>query len=103
MRELPIRGVFRTWDTYLAEGRLHLSCHLPHTDDVESFASLHVFLCAAFLENWSVELQKKDFPALITFLQRPPTSEWREEDLEPLLAQAYVWMSMYNDAPGHLA
>lgn len=42
MRELPLKVVFRLWDTYMAEG--------------ESFGVLHVYVCAALLTQWSQAL-----------------------------------------------
>jgi len=83
MRELPLPAVFRTWDTYLSEEG--------------GFAQLHVYVCTAFLTTWSTQLRGLEFQELLARLQHPPTEEWTEEDIEPVLSQAYVWMTMYQD------
>eukprot|EP00761_Pharyngomonas_kirbyi_P002243 gb/GECH01002247.1/.p1 GENE.gb/GECH01002247.1/~~gb/GECH01002247.1/.p1 ORF type:complete len:211 (+),score=41.06 gb/GECH01002247.1/:1-633(+) len=82
MRELPLRLVIRMWDTYLAEG--------------ESFVTLHVFVCAAFLKTWSEELQQLDFTELVLFIQNLPTEEWTYTEMEMLLSQAYLLRELYG-------
>eukprot|EP00123_Amoebidium_parasiticum_P011459 comp20727_c2_seq1/m.27087 comp20727_c2_seq1/g.27087 ORF comp20727_c2_seq1/g.27087 comp20727_c2_seq1/m.27087 type:complete len:633 (-) comp20727_c2_seq1:203-2101(-) len=89
MREIPLRCTIRLWDTYLSE---------PN-----GFAELHLYVCAAFLVRWSRDLLKlDDFPSIITFLQSPPTSTWGHKDIELLVAEAYVWKAMFQNAPRHL-
>ena len=76
------------WDTYLSEGE---------------FATLHVYVCAAFLLHWSRELlQKKDEEQLLLFLQHLPTNDWTEDSIEMLLSQAYLWKTLYNESPSHI-
>jgi len=89
MRELPLRLVIRLWDTYLAEG--------------EDFQRLHVYLCAAFLINWSQDLRIRDFQETMIFLQNLPTGEWDTARIEVLIATAYMWKTLYQDAPSHLS
>eukprot|EP01126_Amoeba_proteus_P057535 TRINITY_DN7329_c0_g1_i2.p1 TRINITY_DN7329_c0_g1~~TRINITY_DN7329_c0_g1_i2.p1 ORF type:complete len:513 (+),score=111.68 TRINITY_DN7329_c0_g1_i2:273-1811(+) len=88
MRELPLKVVMRVWDTYLSEG--------------EGFPSLHVYLCTAFLMNWSTELRKRDFNSMMPFIQNLPTKNWVSDHVETLLSQAYVWRNAYQDTKGHL-
>jgi len=83
-RELPLQLVVRVWDTYLSEG--------------EAFASLHVYLCTAFLNHFSQELCTMDFPGLMKYLQNLPTQQWDEVKIEILLSQAYVWRNAYQDS-----
>eukprot|EP01125_Pyxidicula_operculata_P019399 TRINITY_DN7034_c0_g1_i3.p1 TRINITY_DN7034_c0_g1~~TRINITY_DN7034_c0_g1_i3.p1 ORF type:complete len:265 (+),score=22.73 TRINITY_DN7034_c0_g1_i3:579-1373(+) len=87
MREMPLHVVIRLLDTYLSEG--------------DSFTTMHVYTCAAFLVKWSAEVQQRDFMDIMTFIQNLPTTEWTCEDVEPLLSQAYIWKTLYNDS-GHL-
>lgn len=81
LRELPLALALRLWDTYLAHGH---------------FAALHVYVCAAVLVRWSEALLQRDEQEVLLFLQALPTQDWTERDLEPLLAQAYVWLTLYN-------
>ncbi|AMD21229.1 HEL051Wp [Eremothecium sinecaudum] len=66
-----------------------------------SLSEFHVFVCAAFLIKWSDQLMNMDFQGIITFLQNPPTKNWRESDIEMLLSEAYIWQSLYKDAISH--
>jgi len=89
MRELPLRVIIRMWDTYLSE------------DDL--FSIFHVYLCAAFLVEWSKSIhQYQNFNEIVTFLQNLPTDLWTENKIETLLSQAYVLKTLYNDSQGHL-
>ncbi|KAG1472790.1 hypothetical protein G6F56_001325 [Rhizopus delemar] len=90
MRELPLRNTIRMWDTYLAEG------------SSEGFSEFHVYVCAAFLVKWSNQLQKLDFQGILVFLQQLPTQGWQEKDIELLLSEAYMWKTLFHNAPNHL-
>ncbi|KAI8335259.1 rab-GTPase-TBC domain-containing protein [Choanephora cucurbitarum] len=90
MRELPLRSTIRMWDTYLAEG------------SSEGFSEFHVYVCAAFLVKWSNQLQKLDFQGVMIFLQQLPTQGWQEKDVELLLSEAYMWKTLFHNAPNHL-
>ena len=76
------------------------------SDDSKRFShtslnEFHVFVCAAFLIKWSDILCEMDFQGIITFLQNPPTKDWKETDIEMLLSEAYIWQSLYQDATSH--
>ncbi|KAG0164362.1 GTPase-activating protein [Apophysomyces sp. BC1015] len=90
MRELPLKSTIRMWDTYLAEG------------SSEGFSEFHVYVCAAFLVKWSDQLQKLDFQDVMMFLQQLPTQGWEEKDVELLLSEAYMWKTLFHNAPSHL-
>ncbi|KAI8393921.1 rab-GTPase-TBC domain-containing protein [Radiomyces spectabilis] len=90
MRELPLKSIIRMWDTYLAEG------------SSEGFSEFHVYVCAAFLVKWSEQLQKLDFQGVMIFLQQLPTQGWSEKDVELLLSEAYMWKTLFHNAPSHL-
>ncbi|OAD05696.1 hypothetical protein MUCCIDRAFT_35230, partial [Mucor lusitanicus CBS 277.49] len=90
MRELPLMSTIRMWDTYLAEG------------SSEGFSEFHVYVCAAFLVKWSNQLQKLDFQGVMIFLQQLPTQGWQEKDVELLLSEAYMWKTLFHNAPNHL-
>lgn len=88
MREMSLPMVTRMWDTYLAEG--------------EEFPTLHVYVCAALLIQWSSQIRQLDFQGIMLFLQRLPTATWGEKEVEMLLSQAFLYKSLYQDAPSHL-
>ncbi|KAI8337179.1 rab-GTPase-TBC domain-containing protein [Chlamydoabsidia padenii] len=90
MRELPLKNTIRMWDTYLAEG------------SSEGFSEFHVYVCAAFLVKWSTQLQTMDFQEIMIFLQQLPTEDWQEKDVELLLSEAYMWKTLFHNAPSHL-
>ncbi|KAK4510963.1 GTPase-activating protein [Mucor velutinosus] len=90
MRELPLMSTIRMWDTYLAEG------------SSEGFSEFHVYVCAAFLVKWSNQLQKLDFQGVMIFLQQLPTQGWQAKDVELLLSEAYMWKTLFHNAPNHL-
>jgi TBC1 domain family member 2 len=88
MREFPLAVVVRLWDTYLAES--------------DQFPVLHTYVCTAMLLKFSHEIQVRDFQGLMIFLQNLPTQGWQPDEIEPILSQAFMWMTLYNDAPSHL-
>ncbi|EOY04760.1 Ypt/Rab-GAP domain of gyp1p superfamily protein isoform 1 [Theobroma cacao] len=89
IREIPFHLVTRLWDTYLAEG--------------DALPDFLVYISASFLLTWSDKLQKLDFQELVMFLQHLPTHNWTYQELEMVLSTAYMWHSMFNSSPSHLA
>ncbi|XP_022733906.1 GTPase-activating protein gyp1-like isoform X2 [Durio zibethinus] len=55
------------------------------------------------IREWSDKLQKLDFQELVMFLQHLPTHNWTYQELEMVLSRAYMWHSMFNSSPSHLA
>lgn len=53
--------------------------------------------------QWSDKLQKLDFQEMVMFLQHLPTHNWTHQELEMVLSRAYMWHSMFNSSPSHLA
>ena len=43
-----------------------------------------------------------NFQDLIMFLQEMPTNEWVEEEVEPILSQAFILSTLFEDSPSHL-
>lgn len=83
LREFRLTTIQRLWDSYLSEGS-------------DGFKSFHPYICAAFLLKWRRELQVLDFQDIIVFLQKPPTDNWTERDVEMLVAEAFVLKSLFN-------
>lgn len=89
LRELPLNATIRLWDTYLSEP--------------DGFCKFHLYVCAAFLSRWKVDLeQKKDFQGILLFIQNVPTAKWNDKDISLLVAEAYKLKYMFADAPSHL-
>ncbi|XP_022110731.1 TBC1 domain family member 22B-like [Acanthaster planci] len=89
MRELPLKGTIRLWDTYMSEP--------------EGFAVFHLYVCAAFLIKFAdAAMKEKDFQGIMLLLQNLPTANWTNQDISLLLAEAYSLKYMFADAPRHL-
>ena len=56
LRELPLRGILRLWDTYLSE-------------EQGGFENFHVYVCAVMLKTFKEKLLGMAFQELILFLQ----------------------------------
>nr|KAJ0217913.1 hypothetical protein LSAT_V11C300146690 [Lactuca sativa] len=89
IREIPFHLVNRLWDTYLAEG--------------DALPDFLIYIFASFLLTWSKELQKLDFQEMVMFLQHLPTENWGHQELEMVLSRAFMWHTMFNNSPSHLA
>lgn len=89
LREFPLHCVIRLWDAYIAE-------------PTEGFSTFHVYVCAVFLIYWSPQLKQMDFQQLMLFMQKLPTGKWRTQEIETLLAEAYVLKSLFHSSPKHL-
>ncbi|XP_057958005.1 GTPase-activating protein gyp1 [Malania oleifera] len=89
IREIPFQLVTRLWDTYLAEG--------------DALPDFLVYIFASFLLTWSDKLQKLEFQEMVMFLQHLPTQNWTHLELEMVLSRAYMWHTMFNSSPSHLA
>ena len=75
LREFNLRCVMRLWDTYISEGD-------------GGFEDFHVYVCAAFLCQFSSQLQSMEFDELFGFMQGIPTDDWTDTEVEILLSQA---------------
>ena len=77
MRELPLQAIIRLWDTLLSED-----------EGGGGFKDFHGFVCAAFLQSFSSEIQAQQKQEdLMCFLQELPTTEWGPSDVETLLSE----------------
>ena len=87
LREFNLRCVIRLWDTYISE---------------DGFEDFHVYVCAAFLCQFSTQLQEMDFDELFQFMQQIPTEDWTDTEIEMLLSQAYVLSTLFGGSDAHL-
>lgn len=88
LREFDLPCVVRLWDTYLSE--------------TNGFEHFHVYVCAAFLCQFSTQLQTMAFEEMFGFLQDMPTSDWGDVEIEMLLSQAYVLSTLFRGSDAHL-
>ena len=88
LRELPLRCVLRLWDTYLAEER-------------NGFENFHVYVCVVLLKMNEEALLEMGFQDIIIFLQDLPTADWTDADIDPILSQAFILSTLY-DQSGHV-
>ena len=75
LREFKLEPIIRFWDTHLSEGD-------------GGFETFHVYVCAAFLCQFSTEVRTMEFDELFGFMQNIPTSDWGDGEIEILLSQA---------------
>jgi len=87
LREVPFHLGIRLWDTYVSEG-----------STLKEFLG---YVLSSFLLSWAPELKKMDFQEIIMFLQRCPTSEWTEREIELVLSRAFMWRVSFKDASSH--
>jgi hypothetical protein len=85
IREFPVHLLLRLWDTYFSEEK--------------GFSEFHLYVCACLLLHFSEKLKSmKDFQELIVFLQNLPTSNWKTEDIDILLAKSYSIKELYSNS-----
>jgi hypothetical protein len=88
LREFQLKYVPRLWDTYLSE--------------TNGFEDFHVYACAAYICQFSSQLQDMVFDDLFGFFQSLQTGDWNETELEMLLSQAYVLSTLFKGSDAHL-
>ena len=83
MREFEIELIIRLWDTYFSEDN--------------GFSEFHLYVCSSLLLNFSEKLKKMtEFQQMIIFLQKLPTDNWDEGNIEDLLARSYQIRELYS-------
>ena len=88
LREFELPCVVRLWDTYISEK--------------DGFEDFHVYVCAAFLCQFSPQLQAMSFDELLGFMQKIPTQDWTDTEIEMLLSQAFVLSTLFGGSDAHL-
>ena len=89
LREFNLPCVLRLWDTYLSEGD-------------GGFERFHVYVCAAFLCQFSAEVRSMKFDELFGFMQNMPTGSWGDGEVEIVLSQAFVLSTLFGGSDAHL-
>ena len=90
LRELSAMQGVRVWDTYLC--------------DLDDFAELHVYMCAAMLRLWTETITRsKDFVSVMHFLQNPPTRNIDPRGIDELCSSAFLLQQLYRPTLGGLS
>jgi hypothetical protein len=84
LREFPLPMVLRLWDSYLANHR--------------KIATTHVFVCAALLATLAPKLMGLSHSEFVVTIQQIAPEQWKPDDIEVILAQAFVYEKMHADA-----
>jgi len=56
-----------------------------------------VFLLIAIIEKFAKKLLAMKFEDLMNFLQHLPTKDWNIQDLEMVIAEAYVYQKIFSE------
>lgn len=77
----PVVGI-RLFDTYIAYE--------------EEYPTLMIYLIIGILEKFAKDILKLKGDDLMGFVHKLPTKEWDEQDLEMVIAEAYVYKKIYT-------
>lgn len=89
VREFPMKLVFRLWDLYIS--------------DYSKISTMHVYVCAAILSYLAPKLTELSHAQFVLKIQSINPNEWKIDDMEMILAQAYVYEKMFSHSPSHLS
>eukprot|EP01127_Copromyxa_protea_P023949 TRINITY_DN921_c0_g1_i3.p1 TRINITY_DN921_c0_g1~~TRINITY_DN921_c0_g1_i3.p1 ORF type:complete len:399 (-),score=49.07 TRINITY_DN921_c0_g1_i3:40-1236(-) len=83
-RELSTKNLIILWDNYISQG-------------TNGFATFHLYVCAAFLQELSPLLVKEgtDLADCMYFLQHPPSMLWEASNMDALINEARRLWALY--------
>lgn len=55
-----------------------------------------IFLLIAVLQKFAKQMLKMKFDDIMSLIQCLPTKQWKQHDIEIIIAEAYVYMKMYG-------
>ncbi|OHS96795.1 TBC domain containing protein [Tritrichomonas foetus] len=85
VREFPMPLVLRLWDSYLSN----------HT----KIASSHVYVCAAMMTALSDRIKGVPHAEFVMKVQQIEPNEWKMEDMDMIIAQAFVYENKFAQTP----
>lgn len=88
VREFSIPLIFRLWDSYLSA---------PN-----KISSNHVYVCAALMTHLSPKFIPLNHAEFVLFIQSIDPDDWKTDQLDSIVAQAYVYEKMFAHSPSHL-
>eukprot|EP01035_Chromulina_nebulosa_P019660 gene19660-25575_t len=62
----------------------------------------YTFSQPVLLKTFQDKIMEMQFQDILMFLQELPTANWTEEDVEPILSQAYILSTLFENSPSHL-
>jgi len=88
VREFSVPMLFRLWDTYLSH----------HS----KIAVSHVYVCAAMMTAMSRKIIGLSHAEFVMKMQAIDPDGWTPNEMEMIIAQAYVYERMFSQSPSHL-
>jgi hypothetical protein len=88
VREFSVQLLFRLWDSYLSN----------HS----KIASTHVYVCAAMMSSLAEKLKGLSHADFVMQIQAIDPDGWTVDELEMIIAQAYVYENHFANSPAHL-
>jgi len=83
VREFSMNCLLRVWDLYLSQ--------------VSQIGHTHVYVCASLLTYLSPKLINLNQMEFILYLQSMGPDKWSSDDIETILAQAYIYQNKYKE------
>lgn len=77
VREFPLALVLRLWDSYMSN-----HAHI---------ATTHIYVCTAMMTALSAKVKGLPHAEFVIAIQQTSPSDWKMEDMEMIVAQAYVY------------
>lgn len=87
VREFPMPLVLRLWDMYLSN----------HS----KISVTHVFVCAAMMTTLSERLVGVPHAEFVMKIQQIDPKEWKMDDMDMIIAQAFVYESKFSQSSSH--
>jgi hypothetical protein len=88
VREFGVAALFRLWDSYLSN----------HS----KIASTHVYVCAAMMVALAPKLTGLSHAEFVMQVQAIKPDAWTLEQVDTIIAQAYVYEKMFANSSSHL-
>lgn len=88
VREFSVPLIFRLWDSYLSN----------HS----KISSTHVYVCAAMMTTLAPKLIGLSHADFVMQLQSIDPEKWTVDEMEMIIAQAYVYERMFSNSQSHL-
>jgi hypothetical protein len=88
VREFGVSQLFRLWDSYLSN----------HS----KISSTHVYVCAAMMVALAPKLTGLPHGEFVMQVQAINPDAWKLEEVDAIIAQAYVYEKMFANSPSHL-
>lgn len=96
----PLHFAFRWMNCLLLREfppNLHLHLFDAYQSSSNVLAEIHVFVCVGLVMRLAPRLSRiRDFSEALLLLQNMPTQDWKQQDLELLLSEAWLYRLWYR-------